>query len=270
MNHPDGIFPLWGDKRGAIISLIQSDIEWAAPERNRITMERAILAAPPSDLYVLPEMWSTGFAVQPDGIAEAEPSESLAWMHTMAQRLDAAIAGSIAVKLSDGTLRNRFYFVTPGGGETHYDKRHLFTYGGEHQRYTAGHERVVTQWRGVRFLLQVCYDLRFPVFSRNHGDYDCIIYVASWPESRQEVWNTLLRARAIENQCYVAGVNRIGHDPQCQYIGGTMLVDARGRIVEECRPGTPQTITAQLDMESLARFRTKFPVLHDADNYHLL
>lgn len=249
-----------------IITQIQQDIAWADPAENRRRSEEQILAAPQSDLYVLPEMWSTGFATEPDGIAEeGDECASLVWMKQMATRTDAAIAGSIAIHASDGTYRNRFYFVKPDGSVTHYDKHHLFTYGNEHHRYTAGEERVIVEWRGMRFLLQICYDLRFPVFARNRGDYDAAIYVASWPTSRIQPWRALLRARAIENQCYVIAVDRVGSDPACDYCGGTELIDAYGSLVSACPDNTVCTITNALDLDALRAFREKFPVLNDAD-----
>ena len=239
---------------------------WGNPEENRLQCEKLLQGAPSSDVYVLPEMWSTGFATTPAGIAEeGEEPESLRWMQQMATRLDAAVAGSISIHASDGTYRNRFFFVKPDGTYRFYDKHHLFTYGKEHLQYTAGQERVIVEWRGVRFLLQVCYDLRFPVFSRNHGDYDCALYVASWPESRIEPWRALLKARAIENQCYVAGVDRIGTDPACVYCGGTEFIDAYGRVVDSCPDHTEQVLTCEMDLEALTAFRKKFPVLNDAD-----
>lgn len=247
------------------ITLIQTDIVWGDVQANLASFTQQMLQAEKSDVYVLPEMFSTGFATDPEGTAETEPAESLAWMHRMADELDAAVAGSIALKLTDGSFRNRFYFVKPHEAEVFSDKRHLFSYGHENEHYTPGNERVVVEFRGARFLLLVCYDLRFPVWSRNHGDYDCILYVASWPTSRIEVWNTLLKARAIENQCYVAGVNRIGEDPACSYSGGTMLIDAYGRIQCQCEMNTSCSVTATLDLEKLAAFRVKFPVLNDRD-----
>ncbi len=249
------------------ITLLQLDIVWACPQANREQAEQAILAAPCSDLYVLPEMWSTGFATEPDGIAEKDGA-SLDWMRQMAARLDAAIAGSIATE-ADGRFYNRFYFVKPTGETVHYDKHHLFTYGGEHRRYTAGRQKVITEWRGVRFLLQVCYDLRFPIFARNAAEgpdaYDVALYVASWPTSRRAPWDTLLRARAIENQCYVCGVDRVGTDPACDYNGGTALIDAYGKTVAACPDGKACSLTATLDMDGLRAFRKKFPVLEDRD-----
>lgn len=249
------------------ITLIQQDIEWANPVANQQTAERLITEAPKSDLYVLPEMWSTGFATEPEGIAERNGA-SLDWMIRLSKRLDAAIAGSIATE-EHGNYYNRFYFVKPTGEVARYDKRHLFTYGGEHHRYTAGREKTVVEWRGVRFLLQICYDLRFPIFSRNTaegaGAYDIVLYVASWPSSRREPWDLLLRARAIENQSYVCGVNRIGKDPACEYNGGTCFIDAYGRTLSACPDGVESAITCTLELEKLRAFRQKFPVLGDRD-----
>lgn len=249
-------------------TLIQMDIRQADAATNRKTAERAMLDAPKSDLYVLPEMWTTGFVTRPQGIAEAD-GLSLEWMTRMAQRLDAAICGSIATE-ENGRYYNRLYFVTPDGTEPYcYDKRHLFTYSGEHLSYTAGDKRVIVPWRGVRFLLQVCYDLRFPCFARNNNDYDAIIYVASWPGSRISVWHTLLCARAIENQCYVLGVNRTGCDDLCTYNGGTEAYDACGRCMARCYDNHSETATVNIDMEVLCAFRQKFPVLNDRDKFLL-
>lgn len=247
------------------VTLIQMDIAWGDIAKNCDVASQLIDSAPGSDLYVLPEMWSTGFATEPDGIAD-DCYLSLSWMQHKADSINAAIAGSVAVKAEDGTFRNRFYFVRPGEESTpYYDKHHLFTYGNEHHRYTAGQSRTIIEWRGVRFLPQVCYDLRFPCFSRNNGAaYDCAIYVASWPTSRIEAWRALLKARAIENQCYVLAVDRIGNDPACSYSGGTEAVDAYGRV-EACPDNEQCTLTYTLDMDALVAFRHKFPVLNDAD-----
>lgn len=247
-----------------IITALQTDIVWGKPKENAALMEAAIEANKGSDLYVLPEMWSTGFATQPNGIAEKDEA-SLCWMKRMAENTGAAIAGSIATDLGGGDFRNRLYFVKPTGEVAYYDKHHLFTYGHEDESYTAGKKRTVVEWKGVRFVLLVCYDLRFPVWSRSKEDYDAMIYVASWPKSRQDAWSTLLRARAIENQSYVIGVNRVGDDPQCHYAGGTAIIDAYGHTLKECKPEKQQAITAEIDMETLEAFRQKFPVLKDRD-----
>ncbi|MCF0183895.1 MAG: nitrilase family protein [Bacteroidaceae bacterium] len=254
------------------IALLQQDILWADVEANHLSAEQAIMRlqaeADAPEMYVLPEMWSTGYAVEPEGIAETD-GRSLSWMRRMAELTDAAIMGSVSTA-EGGKYYNRLHFVTPPGSPSaSYDKRHLFTYGGEHLRYTAGERRVVAEWRGVRFLLQICYDLRFPVFARNHEDYDAIVYVASWPASRRAVWDILLKARAIENQCYVLAVNRVGSDPACRYDGGTTAIDPYGRTLAICPDNTPSSVVIDLDLDSLNRFREKFPVLRDRDQCRL-
>lgn len=254
------------EQSGLVITLIQSDIEWGNPPANQQRAEKIIANAGKSDVYVLPEMWSTGFATKPEGIAEQD-GESLAWMKNIAIKMDAAIAGSVATKEGDDYF-NRFYFVKPDGSVAFYDKRHLFTYGGEHRHYTPGDKKTVVEWRGVRFLLMVCYDLRFPVFSRNKAEgpetYDVALYVASWPKTRRLPWNVLLRARAIENQCYVCGVNRVGNDGVCEYNGGTICIDAYGNDVASCDDDKEGSITFRIDLDRLRHFREKFPVLRDA------
>ena len=253
------------------VTILQTNIKWADPDANQKALESALLSSEKSDLYVLPEMWDTGF------LAGEESKDSLIHnskfiiqnLKELARRYDAAIAGSMDVE-EDGKRYNRFYFVTPTDVYT-YDKRHLFSYAGEDKNFTAGKERTIVGWRGVKFLLQVCYDLRFPCFSRNRltADgiplYDAIIYVANWPASRRRVWDVLLQARALENQCFVVGVNRVGDDPNCHYDGGSTIIDAKGKILAKVQDETAASATALLDMESLNAFRAKFPVLRDAD-----
>ena len=281
------------------IVLFQRDIVWADPEANRALLRSALAGAPDADLYVLPEMFSTGFVTSPEGVAEESPSATLALMKELVATRNAALAGSIALHdtapvgadasasasagagaASAGRFVNRFYFVKPDGGVEYYDKKHLFTYSGEHLRYSPGDRRVVVSWRGVRFLLEVCYDLRFPVWSRNRlvpcdpaapsgqlrPEYDAILYVASWPTPRRAAWDTLLRARAIENQCYVCGVNRVGKDPSCEYSGGTAFIDPYGKVAAACPDGEDSYIACEIDMDALEAFRAKFPVLFDADD----
>ena len=246
------------------LTILQRDIEWASPALNVERADEAIDRNLGADLYVLPEMFSTGFCTHPEGVAESSDSDTLKWMKRKAAETNAAIAGSVAVE-EQGRYYNRFYFVKPDGEVAYYDKKHLFTYGGEHLRYTAGQERVIVEWRGVRILLEVCYDLRFPVWARNRGDYDMILYVASWPTPRVGAWSALLVARAIENQCYVAGVNRVGKDLTCEYSGGSVIIDPYGRTLATCADNSECEATAEIDMEALEAFREKFPVLKDAD-----
>ncbi len=253
------------------VALVQMDIRWENSKANRETAERLMLAAEKCDIYVLPEMWSTGVTTEPMGVAEPENSETLQWMQRMADKLDAAVVGSIAVKAQDGSYRNRLYFVKPREdvqwsmfNVQWYDKHHLFSYGGETKNYTPGNEYVTVEWRGLRFHLSICYDLRFPIWLRNRDDYDVLICVASWPSVRMQAWNVLLAARAIENQCYVLGVNRIGKDPYCEYSGGTCVVDPFG-FANVCQDNEPQVLTQTLDLKRLKSFREKFPVLKEMD-----
>lgn len=248
------------------VTILQRDIIWADPVRNVERAEQTIRQLPRADIYVLPEMFSTGFCTQPEGIAETADSATLHWMRRMAAEFDCGMAGSVAVE-EDGRYFNRFYFVHPDGHVDQYDKHHLFTYGGEHLHFTAGTERVVVSFRGVRILLEVCYDLRFPVWARNKNDYDMIVYVASWPTPRVAAWSALLVARAIENQCYVMGVNRVGNDPACNYCGGSVVIDPYGKTIAECKDGMEDSATAKIDMDALEAFRKKFPVLNDADKF---
>ena len=250
------------------INIIQHDIIWANPSENIQRLDRLIDECPGADLYVLTEMFSTGFATKPEGIAEHEDSPTIAWMKQKAHQCNAAIAGSIAIE-REGKYFNRFYFVKPDGEVMTYNKRHLFTYGGEDKTFTKGDERVIVTYQGVRFLLQICYDLRFPVWSRNLGDYDAILYVANWPTPRVEAWKALLRARAIENQCYVAGVNRVGNDPSCQYCGGSAIIDPYGKTLASCEDNQECSVSAEIEMQELEKFRKHFPVLNDQDEFEL-
>ena len=251
------------------VTLVQTDIVWGEPEANLARAAEALAASPGADLYVLPEMFTTGFATQPDARLDEDPERTVAWMKRLAAQTDAALAGSVAMRDGDRCV-NRFFFVKPDGEVSCYDKRHLFTYGGERVRFTGGDRRVIVEWRGVRFLLLVCYDLRFPVWMRNRSDYDAILVVANWPVVRQDAWETLLRARAIENQCYVAGVNRVGKDPVCDYLGGSALYNPFGQQLVRCEDGQACTATGTVFMGMLEDFRRKFPVLEDADDFRLI
>lgn len=248
------------------ITILQTDIKWAQPEENMVAAGRLISEDKGADLYVLPEMWTTGFITKlVCGMDEKQADSALEWMREKAHGNCCAICGSIAVKTGQGEYRNRQYFVRPDGTYDYYDKRHLFAYGGEDKLYTAGDKRVVAEYMGIRFLLQTCYDLRFPVWMRNKNDYDAIIVTANWPENRQNVWQILLRARAIENQCYVIGANRTGKDPSCSYMGRSAIIDAKGRTLAQASTTGQQCVMANIDTGSLMKFRAKFPVLNDRD-----
>lgn len=249
------------------ITILQTDIAWAAPQENIRRVETMMQRSGSADLFVLPEMWATGFCVEPEDIAEnEEQSVALAWMKDTALNKGCAFSGSLAIRLIDGTYRNRHYFVTPDK-TVYYDKHHLFRHGGEDKFFTAGKEAVIVEWNGLRLLLQTCYDLRFPIFSRygQAGEYDAIIYVANWPAKRQLAWDTLVRARAIENQCCVVAVNRVGSDTACIYGGGSVIIDAKGLPLAMCHD-TENWATANVDVADIAQARNRFRVLDDRDD----
>ena len=253
------------------VCILQTDILWGDPESNLRHLDTLLATAPQADLYVLPEMFTTGFATLEGATVEKEPCAGLAWMQRKAAELDAALAGSIALEIpaDAGKCANRFFFVRPDGSYEHYDKRHLFGYGGEGERFVAGRRRVIVEWRGVRFLLAVCYDLRFPVWLRNRDDYDALIFVANWPDVRRFAWNTLTRARAIENACYVLAANRVGADPACTYDGGTALIGPFGETLAAVPDGQEGCAGGEIDLSHLAEYHAKFPVLEDADDFEL-
>jgi predicted amidohydrolase len=260
------------------VVLLQLDIQWKDVAENIRRAESLMYAHPGADLYVLPEMWSTGFLTDVQmstssddtqcsgSIMEDEQGRALRWMQEQARRHTCALSGSLAVQLSDGTCRNRHYFVTPDH-TFFYDKHHLFTYGREDECYVAGQEHVIVEWMDFRILLLTCYDLRFPVWARYGvaGEYDAIIYVANWPSSRIPAWDVLTKARAIENQCYVIAVNRVGEDPLACYCGHSMVIDPIGRVVVESDKNTEQALFVPLSKASLDKARTRFRVLADRD-----
>ena len=254
------------------VTILQTDTKWAQPEANRYVAESLMCDTSGSDIYILPEMWTTGFIMSPEQSAESmtAPNGSLEWMKRMSTRFNCAVCGSIAIRDDENKFRNRHFFVNPDGTFNFYDKRHLFAYGGENKYYEPGDTRVIVNFRGMRFMLATCYDLRFPVWLRNNNDYDAILITANWPESRHEAWNLLLRARAIENQCFVVAANRTGNDPCCSYRGDSMIIDAKGHVLAQAENNTEQTVTAELDADELKRFRTKFPVLDDRDGFKLI
>ena len=246
---------------------MQCDLVWGDPEANLKLNEERLSKLAGTDLVVFPEMFSTGFATSPEGIAEKD-GLTMEWMRRKAKEYGFAIAGSVATE-DGGKFFNRFYFVEPSGKVSIYDKRHLFSFGGEDREYTPGTKKVTVEYSGIRILLQVCYDLRFPETCRNGLDasgvpeFDLAVFVASWPVRRIEAWSALLKARAIENQCYVIGVNRIGTDPYCEYSGASAAVDPYGKVIVGCESGKEESVQAEIDKLDLDAFRKNFPVLKD-------
>lgn len=252
------------------VSAIQAPLTWQDPDANHRYFANQMASLFNVDVVVLPEMFSTGFSMASDTIAEASNGPTLAWMKSQAARLDAAVTGSVAVR--DGNhYFNRMFWVEPDGSVSYYDKRHLFRMAAEHHHYHAGQERVIVPWRGLRFCLQVCYDLRFPVFSRNRGDYDVLIYVANWPAARAHAWRSLLPARAIENQCYTIGLNRVGQDGNGHdYSGDSVVLNYLGQPLQSAPANAAVTLQCELDCAKLTAFRESFPAALDADDFEFI
>ena len=254
------------------VTILQTDVEWGRPLENIRNAERLMTQALGADLYVLPEMWSTGFATDPVGIAEEESSSiALEWMSKKAKELHCAICGSVAIHV-DETYRNRHYFVNGRNGMVlHYDKHHLFSYGHEDDYYTPGDKHTIVEYEEFRFLLLTCYDLRFPVWSRYSQTvpYDAILFVSNWPESRQNAFHILTRARAIENQAYLIACNRIGDDNYNHYRGCSAIINPIGKTLACCKPDVQDTATFVLDLATLEHKRTKFKVLDERDAFCL-
>jgi omega-amidase len=250
------------------VGLVQVRLAWQDPQTNRTRLGELMDAEPDCDLYVLPETFSTGFLGDLGQEAETMQGESVAWMVEQAGKRGAALCGSLA--LTDGDARfNRFVFVTGQGVQAWYDKRHLFGFGGEDQRYRAGSSPTVVEWRGWRIDLQICYDLRFPVWCRNTRQFDLQLFVANWPAPRVEAWRALLRARAIENQSYVIGLNRTGKDGNDIFHSGRSSAwNAMGEPL--CELDDQETTgRVSLDIDTLREIRQQFPFQQDADRFHL-
>ena len=251
------------------VALLQNDIIWENVDANLAYCEKALQALD-ADVHVavLPEMFTTGFSMSATQYAEEGEGKTLTALKEWAVRYDVALAGSYIAR-EDGKCYNRGFFVKPCGEVTFYDKRHLFRMGDEGKVFTAGDRRVIVEYREWRIALFICYDLRFPVWSRNvENEYDVALYVASWPQVRSHVWRSLLVARAIENACYVCGVNRVGEDGMSlTYIGDTMVVDFKGSTLDKVPDGEQGHLVVELDGDKLQSFRTKFPTWRDADAF---
>jgi omega-amidase len=257
------------------ITIIQSDLHWENKKVNRQMLEEKIYrVSEKTEIVVLPEMFTTGFSMKPELFAETMEGETVSWMKKIAAEKKIILTGSVIIKES-GNYYNRLIWMLPNGEHGHYDKRHLFAYAGEDNHYTAGTKRLIASVKGWKINLQVCYDLRFPVWVRQQSqpegpEYDIILYVANWPERRSLAWKSLLQARAIENQCFVIGVNRVGNDGNNIYHSGdSMIIDPMGEIFYT-KKDAEDIFTYTLDKTHLETIREKLPFLKDADGFMIL
>lgn len=251
-------------------ALIQTALTWENSSENRASIQEKIISISQYvDLIVLPEMFSSGFTMHPEKIAESMQGETISWLREMARTKNCAITGSLVIQ-ENRNYFNRLVFVFPSGEIQHYDKRHLFTLAGEDKVYTPGTEKLIVNYKGFKICPLVCYDLRFPVFSRNVEEYDLLVYVANWPKPRVNAWDILLKARAVENMSYVVGVNRIGTDEnQLDYVGHSQAVDFLGNYIQEPQE-TEGVFIVELDKEKMLETRSKLAFLNDKDHFTIL
>lgn len=252
-----------------IISLLQTDIAWENKQANLEKYATIIRAFDnPSDIIVLPEMFSTGFTMNPGTMAESMEGITIEWMKQQSTSTGSVITGSIIIE-ENGKFYNRLIWMRSDGTYDYYDKKHLFTMAGEQNHYSSGNKRLLVEYKGWKICPMICYDLRFPVWIRNIEDYDLLIFVANWPAVRSEQWEKLLYARAIENQCYVAGVNRVGYDFNHQYFNGpSLIINPLGKLLAT-KTDTETTITFELDYSILINIRSDMPFLADRDEFEI-
>ena len=251
------------------VAILQTDLVWENPIYNRLTIESKVLSSDKKfDILVLPEMFTSGFTMNPERVAETMQGETIQWLKSLAKQKKTAIIGSLVIE-EEGNYFNRLVFVTPKGEIQHYNKRHLFTLAGEEKVYTKGTEKVIFEYKDWKICPQVCYDLRFPVFARNVEDYDLLVYVANWPKVRTQAWDALLKARAIENMSFVVGVNRVGKDANGHdYIGHSQVLDELGNeLITPFEESDLQVVS--LNKKKMYETRTKLNFLNDKDGFEL-
>lgn len=253
------------------ITTLQTSLVWENPEANRAHFDQLINGITSTDIIVLPEMFSTGFSMNPAPLAEEMNGPTVAWMRETAKVKHAALCGSVIIKENNNYF-NRFIVAFSNGEIATYDKRHLFSMAGETEKYAAGSKRLLIEINGVKIMPLICYDLRFPVWARRtqKNNYDVLLFVANWPKPRIAAWSSLLVGRAIENQCIVVGVNRVGIDGNGhEYVGETAIVDGKGENVYKAPFNTEEVKHTSINLTELHEFRTKFPVIDDADDFTL-
>lgn len=253
------------------LALFQLDLVWEKPEANRQKIEKLYHSLDTkADILVLPEMFSTGFTMHSSAVAESKPYPTLEWMKRFSNENNVAMIGSIVAE-ENAAFYNRLFFVKPDGETSTYDKRHLFRMANENEHYSPGAQKLIVEYKSWRICPLICYDLRFPVWSRNRNDYDLLVFVANWPKARSSAWQTLLKARAIENYAYCAGVNRVGFDGNdVEYEGYSVVLDPKGALVKEALMNQERVEVFELNAEELLSYREKFPVHLDSDNFTIL
>lgn len=251
------------------LAIVQAPMLWQDVEANLNNFAELLNQVDSADLVLLPEMFNTGFSMESARLAESMDGTTVNWLQAQAQRLNAVVCGSLIIKVAEADYRNRLIWARPDGSLEHYDKRHLFRMAGEHNHYTAGTQQLLLELKGWRIRPLICYDLRFPVWSRDSQETDLLFYIASWPQARRNAWNRLLPARAIENICYVAGVNRIGEDNQgYAHSGDSQVLDYLGDSVLQANDQLG-VFQVELNAANLAKFKQRFPAYMDADNFTL-
>jgi predicted amidohydrolase len=252
------------------IAVFQYDLAWENPAANRAKIDEWIdQVKRKTDIVFLPEMFTTGFSMKVEELAETMEGETVEWMKKCSDDHQLALCGSLIIA-ENNCFYNRLLFVHPSGEINFYDKRHLFTMGNEEKHFSKGNARLIVEYKGWRICPQICYDLRFPVWARNLNEYDILAYSANWPQARTEVWNTLLKARAIENQAYVVGANRVGVDGNTiSYSGNSQLIDPKGNLLASVGDHHKGIVLASFSYSELTRFRATFPVLNDADSFNI-
>ena len=252
------------------ITLVQSHLVWENPAANRAAFDNHLKSITETDVVVLPEMFTTGFTMNAQQVAEPTNGITFSWMQNWAKQLDCAITGSVVVE-DDGAFYNRLFFVYPNGESKYYDKKHLFTLANEHKTYNGGTERLILEYLGWKICPLICYDLRFPVWARNTDKYDVLIYTANWPQVRTSAWDALLKARAIENMSYCIGVNRIGKDGNgYEHSGHSAVYDCLGELISTSDMEIPLVQTITLSKEHILKTREKLRFLEDMDHFTLM
>jgi len=253
--------------RELIVSIIQADLVWENPTENRNRFEAKLNEIAATDIIVLPEMFTTGFSMSPANLAERMDGETIQWMKQIAVEKNCLIIGSLIIH-ENGNYYNRLIVAFPDGSYKYYDKKHLFTLADEHVYYAAGTKQVIIEYKGWKLFPLVCYDLRFPVWARNTFNYDVLIYIASWPKQRINAWDTLLKARAIENMAFAIGVNRVGVDANgFEYCGHSAVFDALGNEIIKTRPYSEDVKSISLEKDKLKQVREKLQFLNDRDQF---